>query len=173
MKHPEYQVFVEKVGNNINMKDYGNFGEDKRLKRNIGKANITAATKDSHFTVLGFTSGTGAPIMCAIKFAANDLTPEQQLSVDIRSDMVADDFSLHGNHGKGKNYPGGPIYSFRSKEVTAFICCSPKGGITSMLLSMMLERMDSLDLFPCIPGVPRLFLILDGHGSRLQVTFLR
>ena len=37
----------------------------------------------------------------------------------------------------------------------------------------MLERMDSFNLFPRIPGGPLPFLLLDGHGSRLQLQFLR
>ena len=37
----------------------------------------------------------------------------------------------------------------------------------------MLERMDIFDLFPRIPGGPLPFLLLDGHGSRLQLPFLR
>ena len=61
MKHPDHQVFVDEGGNNINIKDDGNVGGEKLLKRKRGKAKITAATNDSHFTVLGFTLGTGAP----------------------------------------------------------------------------------------------------------------
>ena len=55
MKHPKYQIFVDKVGNNTNMKDDDNVGGKKLLKINIGRAKITAATNDSHFNVLGFT----------------------------------------------------------------------------------------------------------------------
>ena len=33
--------------------------------------------------------------------------------------------------------------------------------------------MDSFDIFPRIPGGPLPFLLLDGHGSRLQLPFLR
>ena len=42
----------------------------------------------AHFTVLGFMSGTGAPVMCAIIFDAHELTPEQQVFYDIQADMV-------------------------------------------------------------------------------------
>ena len=111
--------------------------------------------------------------MCAIIFSANELTPEQQLGVDIQANMVADNFSLRGNHGKGKRYTGVLIYYFRGKEVPALICCSPKGVITSMLFSIMLECMESLDLFPCIPVVPRPFILLDRHEIRVQLTFIR
>ena len=87
--------------------------------------------------------------------------------------MVDGDFSMRANSGSRKQFPGGPKCYFQGKEVPAFICCSPKGGITSELLKEMLERMDSFDLFPRIPGGPLTFLLLDGHDSRLQLPFLR
>ena len=107
--------------------------------------------------------------MLCIIFNGHELTAEQQLGIDIQCELDPSDFTLRNNHGAGKRHPGGPKYMFRSKEVPAFICCSPKGGITSTLLMKMLERMDSLALF----GGPLPFLLLDGHGSRLQLPFFR
>ena len=49
----------------------------------------------------------------------------------------------------------------------------PKGGITSELLNKILERMDGFNIFPCVPSGPLPFLLLEGHGSRLQLPFLR
>ena len=43
----------------------------------------------------------------------------------------------------------------------------------SELLKKILERMDSFDPFPRVPSGPLTFLVLDGHGSRLQLPFLR
>jgi hypothetical protein len=111
--------------------------------------------------------------MCAIIFAANEMTQELQLGIDIRAPMVEGDDSLRGNYGPGRRYPGAPTCNFRGKNVPPFICCSPKGGITSELLKGMVERMDSLDLFPRMEGGPTPFLLLDGHGSRFQLPFLR
>ncbi len=87
--------------------------------------------------------------------------------------MVEGDDSIRGNYGPGKRYPGAPTCQFRGKTVPPFVCCSPKGGITSKLLKAMLERMDSLDLFPRTEGGPLPFLLLDGHGSRFQLPFMR
>ena len=173
VKHPEYMLFVDEVGNNTNMKDDGKVGGEQFLKEKGQRAKITAATTDAHFTVLGFTAATGEPVMCAIIFPGHELTSEQHLGVDIQFPMVDGDFSMRANSGSGKRFPGGPKCSFQGKEVPAFICCSPKGGITSELLKEMLERMDSFNLFPRIPGGPLPFLLLDGHGSRLQLPFLR
>ena len=79
---------------------------------------------------------------------------------------------MRRNHGPGKRYPGKPTCIFRGKEVPAFVCCSPKGGILSDLLMQMLKRMDTLALFPRLPGGPLPFILLDGHGSRLNLPFL-
>jgi hypothetical protein len=42
----------------------------------------------------------------------------------------------------------------------------------SELLKDMLERMDSLDLFPLMEGGSLPFLLLDGHGSCFQLPFM-
>ena len=48
----------------------------------------------------------------------------------------------------------------------------PQGGITSELLNKFIERMDSFDIFTHVPGGHFPFLMLDRHGSRLQLLFL-
>ena len=63
VKHPEYMLFVDKVGNNTNMKYDGNVGRERLLKKKHQRAKITAATSDAQFTVLGFTAATGEPVM--------------------------------------------------------------------------------------------------------------
>jgi hypothetical protein len=65
-------------------------------------AEVTAATSDIHFTVLGFTAGTGEPVMCAIIFAAGEIKQELQLGVTIWAPLVEGDNSLCGNYGPGK-----------------------------------------------------------------------
>ena len=76
------------------------------------------------------------------------------------------------NHGPGKRYPGGPTCISRGKEVPAFVCCLPKGGISSDLLMQMLKSMDTLAVFPILPGGLLPFILLDGHRSRLNFPLL-
>jgi hypothetical protein len=154
------------------VKDDGRVGGERLLKARGQAAEVTAATSEAHFTVPGFTAATGEPVMFAIIFAASELTQELQLGVDIRAPLVEGDDSIRGNYGPGKRCPGAPSCNSRGAEVPPFVCCSPKGGITSELLRSMLERMDSLDLFPRgAEGGPLPFLLLDGHGSRFQLPF--
>ena len=110
--------------------------------------------------------------MCAIIFPGHELTSEQHLGVKIQFPMVCGAFSMIGNSGSGKRFPGGPKFSFQGKEVPAFIYCSPKVCITSELLNERLERMDSYDIFPRVPGGPSIFLLLDIHVNWLQLPFL-
>ena len=173
LKHPEYVLFVDEVGNNTNMKEDGRVGGERLLKAKGTKASISASTTDAHYTVLGFTAATGEAVMCAIIFAGSYTTQKLQLGTDIQAPLVDGEESVRGNYGAGKRYPGGPSCSFRGKIVPPFICCSPKGGITSELLKQMLQRMDELELFPRTLGGPIPFIQLDGHGSRLQLPFLR
>ena len=81
--------------------------------------------------------------------------------------MVDGAFSMRATSGSGKRFPGGPKCYFRGKEVPAFTCCSPKGGIMSDLLKQILENIDSFDIFPHVPGDTLPLLLLDGHVSRL------
>jgi hypothetical protein len=164
VKHADYIFCVDEVGNNTNMKEEGRIGGERLLKAEGQSAGVTAATSSAHFSVLGFTAGTGEPVMCAIIFAAGEMTQELQLGIDIRSPMVEGDDSIRANYGAG---------NFRGILVPPFVCCSPKGGITSELLRAMLKQMDSLDLFPHTPGGPLPFLLLDGHGIQFQLPFLR
>ena len=65
LKHPEYLIFVDEVGNNTNMKDGKRYGSKKSLGPTGQATKEEVSTTDTHFTTLGFTSATGQPIMCA------------------------------------------------------------------------------------------------------------
>ena len=56
-----------------------------------GRPQQRAATKDSHFTVMGFTTATGLPLMCAIIFAASELKPEWALGFDSSAEWIGEE----------------------------------------------------------------------------------
>ena len=65
---------MDEVGSNKSQaKEDGNVGGEKRLSATGQRTQICSATKDSHFTVLGFTAANGMPLMCAIIFAAKEM----------------------------------------------------------------------------------------------------
>ena len=66
-----------------------------------------------------------------------------------------------------------PKCKFRGQKIPCHVTCSPKGSITSTILADMLKWIDGHGVFPRVPGGPTPFLLLDGHGSRLEVPFLK
>ena len=76
------------------------------------------------------------------------------------------------NYGPGKYFPGGPRCNFRNVDLPCYVTCSPKGSITSTILADILKFIDDRGVFPRHDNNPTPFLLLDGHGSRLEVPFL-
>jgi len=66
-------LFVDEVGSNTSQTKDGNIGGQKLLCGKEQRPQQRSATKDAHFTVLGFTAANGLPVMCAIIFAAKEL----------------------------------------------------------------------------------------------------
>jgi hypothetical protein len=70
-----------------------------------------------------------------------------------------------------KGQSGDPKCKYNGKEAPCFFGASPQASITPELLMSMLKFMDDLNLFDC--SVCKPFLLLDGHGSRMQLPFLK
>jgi hypothetical protein len=70
---PEFLLFVDKTGCNTNQLNDGRVGGELFvLPKNDNEAGApTGSTTELHFTVLGFVSGTGEPVMCAIIFKSD------------------------------------------------------------------------------------------------------
>jgi hypothetical protein len=149
----------------------GNVGSEKFLCSKQGRPQQRAATKDTQFTVLGFTSAVGDPVICAIIFAAKTLCDEWRLGFDPFAEWIREENDIHCNIGEGKVYPLDPNCTINGKNVPCFCCCLESGGITGTLLVEMLKAMDSLKLFDRTSGL-NLFLLLDGHGSHFELEFL-
>lgn len=172
MQRPDRLVFVDEVGSNTSTTKDGNVGGEKYLCAANSRPQACAATKDSHFTVLGFTTATGHPLMCAIIFAAKELEYSWALGFDANAKWSGDHKDLRLNAGElGKPFPMGPSCTLNGVEVPTFCCCSENGSITADLLTDMLKTIDGLGVFDRSDGVPP-FLLLDGHGSRFDLTFL-
>ena len=134
---------------------------------------IQGATTDIHFTTLGFTAGTGEPVMCAVIMKSkNDIPKSWIVGIDPDVPLVdgtsEEDF-IRKNQSAMK---GGPFCHFRGKTVPCFVGCSEKASITSELLMEMLKYMDKLGLYENEDG-QRPFLLLDGHHSRFELPFLQ
>jgi hypothetical protein len=171
--HPEWLVFVDEVGSNTSQSKDGAIGGQTYLCTKDGRPQNRAATKDAHFTVLGFTAGNGEPIMCAIIFAAKTMREEWALGHDPFVDWIGQEDDVSNNVGEGRAMPQGPECNFRGKNVPCFCCNSENGSITGALLKEMLEALDRLNIFDRSEAGLNPFILLDGHGSRFELDFLK
>ena len=175
LTRPDYVVFVDEVGSNLSQEGDGAVGGERKI---VGRGSVpreSASTNDTHFTVLGFTAATGQPIMCAVIVEGKTLKPEVVTGLDVFATKVGDESDpdfIANNTGDGKLYPYGPSCFFKGKEVPCMVCNTESGSITSELLVSFLNKMDDLELFPRQDGL-KPFLLLDGHGSRLELPFLQ
>jgi hypothetical protein len=173
IQRPDKLLFVDEVGSNTCTTKDGHVGGEKFLCQADSRPQIKAATKDSHFTVLGFTAATGEPVMCAIIFSAKEMCTSWVLGLNASAPWVGDKNDRRANTGGiNKQHPQGPVCHFNGKTVPTFCCCSESGSITSELLVEMLRAIDKIGVFDRSDGIHP-FLILDGHGSRFELPFLR
>jgi hypothetical protein len=164
-------VFVDKVGSNTSQTKDGHVGGQTYLCTKEGRPQQRAATKDAHFTVLGFTAANGKPLMCAIIFAAKSVKCKWKTGFDPFVQLIGEEHEIEKNMGEGKALPLGSECMFNGKNIPCFGCCSDSGTITGILLRDMLEAVYKLDVFDRSNGLNP-FLLLDGHGSRFELEFV-
>ena len=172
--HPEYCIVADEVGNNISMKNDGHIGGQKYLCAKGAVPQQKASTKDKHFTLLGLTLLNGEPLMCVVIIQGTLEKSDYWAGIDILAEKIgdeSDDDFLEMNSGPGKLFPGGPSCTVCGKVVPCFVRFQPKGGMTSVILKDILRTLDELEVFPRVNGL-KPFLLVDGHGSRLEIPFL-
>ena len=143
----EFVIFWDECDTNLNMIDDNIIRGEMFVTSTDAPARESISSEDKHFTIIGFMTAIGKPIMCAVILSRHSVDTYTQIGIDIRKNILPSTRSTFEDFGPGKRYPGGPICSYNGKEVPCLICCSPKGRITSELLFMMLQRMDDLNLF--------------------------
>ena len=172
--HPDHILYVDEVGNNTRQKDDGNKGGEKYLALRGTQSRKACSISDAHWTTLGFTAGNGQPVLCAIILAGQSLSVEERLEVDLFAPLPNKQSSLfhRENYGRGRYFPVGPKCTFRGHEIPCYITTSPKGSITSEILKDFLRYIDEIGVFPRNEDSPTPFLLLDGHGSRIEMPCL-
>jgi hypothetical protein len=168
LTHPNYVLFVDEVGNNTNQKKDGHIGGAKYLCERGTTPKQICSTKDAHFTVMGFTSANGEPVMCVIIFEGEQVKLEWSTGIDVQKISIGerhDPEYFEANSGPGMLLPSGPVCNFRGKNIPCQCYATTNGSITSEILRNCLEKMDEINLFPRRQDGPNPFLLLDGHGS--------
>jgi hypothetical protein len=169
--HPDWLIFVDEVGSNTSQVKDGQVGGQLYLCCVDRRPQQRAATKDAHFTVLGFTAASREPLMCAVIFAAKTFRDEWRTGFDQFAEWIGDIDDIVTNSGDGRQYPFSPTCHYKGKEIPCYCCCSESGSITGHLLTEMLRYIDIQHVFDRETGLNP-FFILDGHGSRFELEFL-
>jgi hypothetical protein len=99
MQRPDKMLFVDKVGSKTSTTKDGNVGGDKYLCHLSARPRIRAATKDSHFIVLGFTATNGEPDMCAVIVSAKSLCAECVIGFNASAPWIGADENDDANTG--------------------------------------------------------------------------
>jgi hypothetical protein len=170
---PNYILYVDEVGDNTSQKSDGNVGGEKFLVAADQRALIRASFSDCHFTVLGFTAGDGKPVCCVIILSGSELRANHIMGVqpwaEVHGDIMVD---LEQNSGRlDKFYPFGPKCVHLGHEVSTYVTISENGSITSEILTNVMKHLDTHLQWDRTEANP--FVLLDGHGSRFGLDFLR
>jgi hypothetical protein len=87
--------------------------------------------------------------------------------IDIRLSPVRDNdgkiATYESNFGKGKFFPDRSTCTYFGKVVPCATYITGGGGISANILVDVLTILDSLDIFPRVPGGPVPVLIIDRH----------
>ena len=98
-----------------------NVGGEKRLSATGQRPQILLkATKDSNFTVLGFTAANGMPLKCTIIFDAKEMKESWVLGFNPTVDLIGDKNDVTGNIGRGRRHPMGPTCNFNGHHMPTF-----------------------------------------------------
>jgi hypothetical protein len=158
MQHPDKLIFVDEISSDTSTTKDGNVGGEKFLCEVNAQPQMRAATKDSHFTVLGFTTATGVPSMRSVIFSAKELDQKWVLGFDATAPWVGEDDDMIGNSGGlGKPFPMGPVCNLNGIDVPTVCCASENGSITGDLRVKMLSAIDKLGVFYRSDGIPHFF----------------
>ena len=172
--HPELCFVGDEVGGNISMKGDGHVGGQKLCTEQGTIPYRKASHTEKKFTMIGLTSLDGNPVMCVLIIQGKypDLSVETRIDVTINPDRNTEDVDFFfNNNGEGKYFPGGPVCTYRGKKIPTMIRWNKSASITSDILVDMLKTLDFLDVIPR-DGKRIPFLLIDGHGSRLELPFL-
>ena len=113
-------------------------------------------------------------MLCSSIFTDESLSVEERLGIDLFAPLPNEQSGLfhQDNYGRGRYFPGGPKCTFRGYKIPCYVTTSPKASINSEILKDILRYIDSIGFFLQNKPSSTPFLLLDGHGSRIEMPFL-
>ena len=136
-------IVVDEVGSDLSPKGDVHIGGAKyACKKGTVPQNKVKHT-DKHFTLLGFTTLSGEPVLCLVITAGGQelLAIENGIKPFVTQTYrdASDNDYFKKNFGPGKLFPGGPTCKFLGRDIPCIVRWSPKGSITSQILSICLK----------------------------------
>jgi hypothetical protein len=177
--HPEMCLVADEVSANTCQRGDGHPGGQKKLCERGSVLYQQIGKKDKHFTCLGFTNLLGDPVLCVIIVTGKEYSFAIESGIDYDVDPIGnveDEDCFEKNVGEGKYFPGGPTCNYKGTKVPFILTFQESGGMTGQILIDVLKHMDALNLFTDDRQnnnkrrVP--FLLVDGHDSRFNTSFL-
>ena len=109
-----------------------------------------------------------------IQGKTKDLSVETGIDIRVTSEGNTEDGDTYffKNSGPGKYFPGPPSCAVRGKDIPTLMWWNESGSITSGILVQALTILVVLNVIPRNDNI-KPFLLLDGHGSRLEMPFLQ
>jgi hypothetical protein len=174
-ERPDNVFFLDKTGDNTHGKDDGNRGGQRKVCPRGEVPKELVGVKDSHYTITPVSDATGNLRFVTIIFAAEKVSPEWSLGIDIFTELDTDD---EYNIGPGKRHPGLSLISaIDGKEIPILFAANSKASMTSTILRKTFQKMDETGITQrgvdengnqYIPAA-----VIDGHISRMGEDFLR
>ncbi len=166
MTHPEYCIFGDETRCNTSMKTDGHIAGTKYITKAGTQAQRMACTNEGQFTVLPFLAANREPVCCVVIFQLKEKEPKLEWGkgLDIKVEPVRredGEIDIAASKEPGKYHPGGLQCNFNGKTIKCLTFCSDSGGITTEILIKILKHFDEKEIFPCIPGGPIPFLLVD------------
>ena len=90
--------------------------------------------KDEYYTVLGFITISGKPVVCIIILLGEQPNTSVDTGLDLEAEIVRspdDSDFFKNNSGPGKNFPGDPTYNFNGVYLPCLFQWSSKGSIAT------------------------------------------
>ena len=186
LTHPELCFAFDEVGCNTSMAKDGNVAGRRYMCAAQNQQRIIGSKKDKHFTVIGVTAFDGTPVMCVVIIDGKERNLLTEVGIDLDTvtldgngkDLVypanLDEDFIINNFGHGKRFPGGPVCRYKDTEVPCMVRFNNGGGINTNILTDILRGLDQLHIFDEARNTGiRPFLLVDGHGSRFGLEFLK
>ena len=117
-------------------------------------------------------TASGVPICCVVIMVCQEVEAKHIMGIQpwavIEGNLIK---NVEANsHGHNKYFLHGPTCFYNGNNIPCYVTCSEHGSIMNEILADIMNHLDSKIQFDRTDA--KLFMLLDGHGSRFGLPFL-